>query len=138
MQNKAIIIVHNFRKYLQCGVYARVLHCRCLTNSQICITSSFLCQSLLIIYVRKFSRQYPPGLHAEYMSSCQQNGTSAEQNEKGRNCLHHRHHNLYRMHWCPTLTRKLITIGIITRRMKNRNAYTSIRINWQLTNIMLC
>lgn len=39
--------------------------------------------------------------------------------------------NPYRMHRCPTLTCKLITIWIVTRRMKNGNANTPIRINFK-------
>jgi hypothetical protein len=35
------------------------------------------------------------------------------------------------VHWCPPLTCKFIAIRIFTRWMKNRNAHTPIRINWQ-------
>ena len=41
------------------------------------------------------------------------------------------------MHWCPPFTCKFIAIGIFTRWMKNRNAHTPIRINWQF-KIMHC
>jgi Zn-finger protein len=37
----------------------------------------------------------------------------------------------HHVHWCPLFACKLITIGIFTRWMKNRNANTSIRMNWE-------